>query len=59
MTAGEFGYGDEIELVSGTAGKLYANISNQKSFYEIGDSQYRSYMLRAENGTVVMEKVYE
>ena len=59
MTAGEFGYGDEIELVSGTAGKLYANISNQKSFYEIGDSQYRSCMLRAENGTVVMEKVYE
>ena len=59
LTVNDFEYGDAIELVSGAAGKLYAHVSNQKSYYETGDSQYRSCMLRAENGTVCIEKVYE
>ena len=55
----DFGYGDEIEIICGADGKLYANISNQKRFFETDDSEYRSCLLETQNGIISIEKTYE
>ena len=55
----DFGYGDEIEIICGADGKLYTNISNQKQFFETGDSEYRSCLLETKNGMISIEKTYE
>ncbi|MGN1410646.1 MAG: hypothetical protein ACI4XJ_10805, partial [Eubacteriales bacterium] len=55
----DFGYGDEIGIISGAEGKLYTNISNQNQFFETGDSDYRSCLLETKNGMISIEKIYE
>ncbi|MBR4742710.1 MAG: hypothetical protein IK082_00755 [Oscillospiraceae bacterium] len=55
----DFRYGDEIEIVSGANGKLLVNCSNQKQFFETGDSQYRTCLLAVKDGSVIIEKIYE
>ena len=55
----DFGFGDEIEIICGANGKLLVNCSNQKQFFETGDSQYRTCLLAVKNDIVFIEKVYE
>lgn len=55
----EFNYGDKIEIISGADNKLYAAVSNQKQFFETGDSHYRSCLLEVQNEVVSVVKVYE
>lgn len=56
---GEFSFGDDIEIISSVNEKLYVSISNQNEYYENGNSEYRTCMMKIDGTSISIEKVYE
>lgn len=54
-----FADGDSIELIAGAGGVLWADVWNDKTLFSEGNAAYRSCLIKTENGSASVSKIYK